>query len=234
LLFHNGKWDEWRKETFDHAAQLRVKLPANGLLNDSRMIAWHAHHFGETVLQIINQKTLVFGLEPDGKTVRFQLYGPKKDDKNPHGWTFMGDETTLVGVHYSNEKWEKHLAVQSTASKPKAAPIATLYDIKRQIAGRGGDRPADSSFQPSGQHCNGGSSVFGREPVKDEVEGRPETTQGGAAKTGKLIDDQSLRARFAAVHNDNSDALQRALNINPATLTRRVIGYLGEKKDLVH
>lgn len=239
LLFHNGKWDDWKKESWITANQRGLKLPSNGLLNDSRMMAWHAFHVGETILQLIDRKALVFGLEPDGKTVRFQLYGPRldkssHDERIKHGWNFKGDETTAVGVHYSNDKWEKHL--EKPRVEPIHKPIASIRDIQRSISGHGGDRNPDKNFQPGGQLGPRGGVLPGREPKQEQVEGRAEAAQARAEPDGRLINDPSLRRRFAAVHNDDPWALENALRINPANLTRRVIGYLAETKPkgLVH
>lgn len=235
LLFHNGKWDDWKSASWNTANQRNLRLPDNGLLNDSRMMAWHAYHCGETILQLIDRKALVFGLEPDGKTIRFELYGPQldktsHDERIKHGWNFKGDTDTLVGVHYSNDKWEKHIQV----AKPDPKPVVSLGEIRKLIAGRGGDRPTDPSFQPSGQHCASSTGLLGRLPIEKQVEGRPEAVQERTEQTGKLIDSPSLRRRFAAVHNDDPEALTRALKITPANLTRRVIGFLDSPKQLVH
>jgi hypothetical protein len=222
VLFHNGGWGAWRIYSLDTCKSFGVRLP-KGQLNDSRMMAWNAHFYGEEVLQLINEKALVFGLNEDG-TVKFQLYGLDKQN----GWNFKGDRTTAKGIWFSNDRWEKHL--------PKEAPpvINNLRDIKRLRAGRGGDQqPQAGSFQPNGELGDGGGRLPGREPLGQQVEGRQEGTHEGAEQTRKLINSPKLITALAKVHQDE-DALANALQINPKRYTRRTAGFLAANTQIVH
>ena len=219
LLFHNGGWGEWRTYSLNTCGRFGVKLP-KGILNDSRMLAWNAHHYGESLLQLINEKTIVFGLDEDG-SVHFQLYGMDKQN----GWNFKGDRQTATGIWFSNDRWEKHL--------PKAVSppvVRNLRDIKRLSGGHGGDRP-QGGFRPEGQSCDVGDRVSGREPVEDEMEGRETPVVIRTEQDGKLAHSKKLIDQMAMVHQD-PDQLAWALHFNPKKYTRRSAGFVASQ--IVH
>ena len=219
VLFHNGGWSDWRPYSLNTCGRFGAKLP-KGMLNDSRMLAWNAYHYGESVLQLINEKVIVFGLNEDG-TVHFELYGMDKQN----GWNFKGDRQTAQGIWFSNDRWEKHI--------PKAASppvVRNLRDIKRLTGGHGGDRP-QGGFRPEGQSGDVGYRLPGREPDKDKVEGSQAPTGGGPESDGKLAHSKKLIEQMAMVHQD-PDQLAWALQFNPKKYTRRTAGFIATQ--IVH
>lgn len=236
VLFHNGGWAGWRPFTLKSCARWGQRLP-KGMLNDSRMMAWNAHLYGEEVLQLINERAIVFGLNEDGSTY-FQMYGPEKQGYATSGWYFIGDRQTENGVWFSNDLWEKHL--------PKAAPephrYTTLRDIKTQqnarkdAAALGGDRH-DPSFRPI--VIGGGRiHVSGRDAEQEQVEGSEADTGSRSESVGKspsaLNHSPAFVAAMRRVHGDDPEKLARALALTPETATRRTIGYITAGSPVVH
>ena len=58
VLFHNGHWNEWRRETYDAAKQYRIKLP-RGRWSDTRGLAFVAALRGLGALDMIDQRVVV-------------------------------------------------------------------------------------------------------------------------------------------------------------------------------
>lgn len=71
LLFHNGTWHEWRKDTWECAGSMGYRIP-DGKWSDTRALALIAHHYGFGALEMIDQKVAV--LRPRGSRV-ISLYG---------------------------------------------------------------------------------------------------------------------------------------------------------------
>lgn len=211
LLFHNGGWGEWRRWSMDTCKAMATKLP-KGMLSDSRMMAWHAYHYGEEILQLINEKVLVFGLNDDG-TVHFQIYGMDRQN----GWNFKGDRQTVTGVWYSNDRWEKNL--------PKV--YTNLRDIVKNRGGNGGDRH-QTSFRPEGDAIVGSRGVSGRNDSQESVEGSEKTVHLGSVQGGseKLANNPEFLAKLVKVH-PSQDELAWAMQLNPKKFGhRRVAGFL--------
>ena len=90
VLFHNGFWHDWRSKLIDIAVKSGKKLPPHSW-SDSRGLAWAAHHFGIGILELIDEKVLLFGPNPED----IKLLG--------YGWT-----TVDVGggdMWVSNTQW---------------------------------------------------------------------------------------------------------------------------------
>lgn len=85
VLFHNGTWGDWRKFSLDTASRQPEKFPI-GRWSDSRAMAWCASIYGLGILELINEKVIVFG--------------PEKIDIFGDGW----DEEE--GVFVSNKGWK--------------------------------------------------------------------------------------------------------------------------------
>lgn len=226
LLFHNGKWAGWRKEAFDTCKAFGVKLP-KGIWSDTRTMAWMAHHYGEEALQLIDEKALVFGLNPDG-TVHFELFGINKfkdDHQNQDKrWNFKGNADTGDGIWFSNSKWEKHLPKVHTN-------LRDIKNHKQHSGGFGGDRRTSPNFQPNGESGTVGQGVSGGPLEQNQVEGCEAPAALRPGESRKLIDDPILKAAMAKVHQDQ-DALQWAMQINPKHYTSRTIGFLGRKEQV--
>jgi len=86
VLFHNGGWSDWRTFSLSTASQQPTKFP-RGDWSDSRAMAWNAFIYGEGILELINEKVVVF--TPD----RIELY-------NADAW----DE--VENVYVSNKHWQ--------------------------------------------------------------------------------------------------------------------------------
>ena len=60
VLFHNGSWTSWRTIVMDAVIRSGKSFPTD-LWSDTRALAWMAHHFGLGILELINEKVIVFG-----------------------------------------------------------------------------------------------------------------------------------------------------------------------------
>ena len=85
VLFHNGTWPDWRKFSLETASRQPEKFPV-GRWSDTRAMAWVAAVYGLGILELINEKTAVFG------ATDIHLFGD--------GW----DE--VDGVLVSNTHWK--------------------------------------------------------------------------------------------------------------------------------
>lgn len=85
VLFHNGHWNDWKKDTKDAALLGGIKLPT-GRWSDSRAMAFLAAHFGLGILEMIDEKIVAFGLK------EVEVFG--------FGWNKVND------VWVSNKGWE--------------------------------------------------------------------------------------------------------------------------------
>ena len=89
VLFHNGMWGGWKDKLVEYSLRSGKKLPGDSW-SDSRGLAWVGHHFGFGILELINEKVIVFG------PADYEMFG---------GW-----ETVKIGdklIWVSNKFWEK-------------------------------------------------------------------------------------------------------------------------------
>lgn len=112
VLFHNGHWAPWKDKGIDNAIHHKIKVP-EGKWSDSRVMAWLAHIHGHAILELIDEKVILFGpnkieiFHPDGwfrvndllvsnRVWEHQNYGGFQGRR-----TFMGDEddTGYGGLH---------------------------------------------------------------------------------------------------------------------------------------
>src|SRR5207249_3775540 len=61
-LFHNGHWSPYKDKGIDGAIRNRVKVP-EGKWSDTRVMAWLAHLHSHSILELIDEKVIVFGPE---------------------------------------------------------------------------------------------------------------------------------------------------------------------------
>ena len=88
VLFHNGHWGPWKDKGIDGAIRNKVRVP-EGKWNDTRVMAWLAHLHGSSILELIDEKVI--------------LFGPKSIEIfHPDGW-FRIEGDLLV----SNTIWER-------------------------------------------------------------------------------------------------------------------------------
>jgi hypothetical protein len=60
VVFHNGTWGTWRNTIMEAAIRTGLKLP-DGPWSDTRAMAFLTSIYGEAILDIINEKTVLFG-----------------------------------------------------------------------------------------------------------------------------------------------------------------------------
>ena len=60
VLFHNGTWGPYKEKGLDGAIRNKVRVP-DGLWSDTRVMAWLAHLHGPGILNLIDEKIILFG-----------------------------------------------------------------------------------------------------------------------------------------------------------------------------
>jgi hypothetical protein len=85
VLFHNGIWQNWRKICLDVVTNWKRPF-ISGKCSDTRAMAWLVSIVGESVLNLIHEKVVIFTPK------RITFYG--------EGWVVR------EGVVYSNIYWE--------------------------------------------------------------------------------------------------------------------------------
>ena len=60
VLFHNGHWNRWKESTLEAAVRSGTKVPG-GKWSDTRAMAFHAHIYGSGILEMIDEKSVLFG-----------------------------------------------------------------------------------------------------------------------------------------------------------------------------
>ena len=116
LIFHNGHWNQWKKEIWDIAAGNGVKLP-DGDWSDSRAIAFAVHYLGDFALDIINEKVALF--RPDGTGEGNITIAGREG--NHGGWTTVaGENGGQKDIIVSNTLWESR-------------SFSGFHDVNRQL-----------------------------------------------------------------------------------------------------
>lgn len=101
VLFHNGHWGKWRESCLESVWKTGKQLP-QGKWSDSRAMAWSAAHFGISILEFIDEKSVAFGYN------QCELSGS--------GWVLE------EGVWYSNMNWKSRVKRSSAQDwKPTGA-----------------------------------------------------------------------------------------------------------------
>ena len=88
VLFHNGHWGDWRKDTWEAMRTIGKPIPT-GKWSDSRAMAVLASIYGLGALEFINEKVIAFG----PKEQDLEIFGP--------GWS-VHEEKWMV----SNTFWK--------------------------------------------------------------------------------------------------------------------------------
>ena len=149
LLFHNGGWGNWRNFSLETAQKAGRKLPPDGMLSDSRMMAWNVDFYGKGILQLIGEKVILFG--PQG----IESFGQVGNG----GWEYDRE----AKIWFSNSMW-KHYMPRPTQSGGSASNHST-------DGSTGGSRP-QASFRPYGEHGSGNARLLAGRTVEQQVEGR--------------------------------------------------------------
>lgn len=115
VLFHNGSWTSWDYSLKDLAIRGAKKIPP-GSWSDSRAMAWMAHHLGLGILDLINEKIVVFS--PD----KIQICG--------HGWTMLADKILV-----SNTGWRRQVVTSPTPRPREGEKEGDTRGVHRREGG---------------------------------------------------------------------------------------------------
>jgi hypothetical protein len=130
VLFHNGTWREWKDRLWKTVQMNGLRLP-DGQWNDSRAMAFLAHHHGPAVLELIDEKIVVFSVDS------IKIYGS--------GWKYDADTMMFM----SNDYWVRKVykPVESPPSAPGNAMIhSSFYHGQVPASINGGGPPVVSPF----------------------------------------------------------------------------------------
>jgi hypothetical protein len=158
VLFHNGTWQDWRKFSLDTASRSPEKFPT-GRWSDSRALAWNASIYGLGILEIINEKVIVFGPED------IHIFGD--------GW---GEEE---GVFVSNKGWKsRHWPTSSNNSSYHGTVPASVAEMgpkkTLQLPGKSGGTSQQGTFRTE-ESSRGINHAGEGGDQRQQAEGRPET-----------------------------------------------------------
>lgn len=95
VLFHNGHWSYWRDKGIDGAIRNKIRVPS-GNWTDTRVMAWLAHLHGPHILDLIDEKVILFS------PTKIEIF-------HPDGWSRV--KNLLV----SNRIWEHQFVPHSPA-----------------------------------------------------------------------------------------------------------------------
>jgi hypothetical protein len=215
LLFHNGGWGNWRNFSLETAQKAGRKLPQEGMLSDSRMMAWNCDFYGPGFLYLINEKVILFGVENG-----IEIFGPKGNG----GWDY--DPQTKI--------WSSNTLWQQCMPKPKQEYMAVN---QRQRDGRGGDRP-QAGFRPHREPQLSHELVGGGYSDSQQMEGCESDFQAQSQQTREVVGKDGTPAIRRPLTSDPEfvnavKALgQENTRINWGGMTRRVI-QLHAGRDMV-
>lgn len=207
VLFHNGTWSDWRKFCLDTASRQPEKFPI-GRWSDSRAMAWCASIYGLGILELINEKVIVFG--------------PEKIDIFGDGW----DEEEGVFVSnkgWKSRQWPPHSKSQNTQYHSQV-PASVAGPEKKQLQlppakGKSGGTSHEGPFRTasSSEDVIGGESV-GKQAQRREEAVLPGLEEGdgeawvSCVRTG--IGDPALEVDTVEVTSD-AQLKQWALALQP-------------------
>ena len=67
VLFHNGVWTNWRELCLQAVMKKNIDF-LQGKVSDTRALAWFVYHYGSSVLNLLNEKVVIFS---NKKILRF-------------------------------------------------------------------------------------------------------------------------------------------------------------------
>lgn len=99
VMFHNGHWGSWKRDMIETAARKGVKIPGDKW-SDSRGMAWMAAHLGVGVLDLIDEKSIAFGINDT------EIYGSGWTLKESVWCSNLGFERTNT-TYRPGRKWSQ-------------------------------------------------------------------------------------------------------------------------------
>ena len=179
VLFHNGTWTDWKRFSLETAVSLdkdRKKIPA-GLWSDSRALAWNANIYGPGILELIDEKVILFGPEGD-----IQIFG--------------NDWSEEEGITVSNRGWCSLYQRTKNFHSPRPltqikGPMKVNEESKESSTktgqfGKSGGTSQDTTFrtiggskeiQPTGRSSGQDQQKCSEEIQRGIQEGSKESTQ---------------------------------------------------------
>lgn len=188
VLFHNGFWSDWRNKLIETAINGYVTLPGGGW-TDTRGLAWMTAHLGPGILEMINEKVVLFAPKEllvfgDG----WELFNPethKKCDAGETGvWVSNLQFVTGGGVSHHTGFTRRGVGYHTTPPHSLGGGHSVSGDTTKEGTGgssqptsfRGTGQPAESQedqqkrIQAAGQG-HGGTGVAGGQTSKGATQG---------------------------------------------------------------
>lgn len=204
VLFHNGTWNVWRHELKTAVINSRVgKLPT-GPWNDTRGLAFMAYAFGGGILEMINEKTVLFspkelevfgdGWEEESDILMSNTHFLKGFRGNgqatyPQSWPGAGNIPARAGV----ASGVRDVSGLNTPDSTKKETIHVVTASERAKGGPSLDIPFRGSIE-----------VVGRaEDLQEPVEENPEQVLGSNGGSGKKLTaaEERLLKEWATAQN---------------------------------
>lgn len=147
VMFHNGHWSDWRKTMMDTVIKCNIKLPT-GRWSDSRGMAWTAAHYGISVLDLIDEKAVLFG------PADIEIYNPSGWSRSSDVivsntlWTTKAWQDTSSG-YAGNNGWQGKMCKNNRCTKDKLKGSDYCYEhqpIDAVIVEKSGGASTESPF----------------------------------------------------------------------------------------
>lgn len=146
VLFHNGHWGRWRESTLEAAVRSNTKVPG-GKWSDTRAMAFHAHIYGSGILEMIDEKSVMFG--PD----KVEVFGAWSKEGglwvSNRGWvtsSFRRGSHGGGGSSSSSVHWHGHIpdhralppgqTADEVAEGDDADDVVVMGPVQRRSAGK--------------------------------------------------------------------------------------------------
>ena len=179
VLFHNGHWRDWKQTMMESAVKGNALLP-EGKWSDSRAMAWVSARHGLGMLNLIDEKTAVFG--PD----YLQIFGDGWEEvdevvcSNKH-WCFRGTNSSAGSRWTTPPASITPSSVSRTPITDRSVTTGDVTPLKQIGDGKPGGASQGPSFRGSGETVHGGEALpqeakEGEEGVRDAYEGDQTTS----------------------------------------------------------
>lgn len=190
VLFHNGTWNGWRTELKFACLTKGFSLPT-GEYSDSRAMAILAAHMGPGILELIDEKVVLFGPE---------------DILTFHdvGWT------TSEGITYSNMGWKR-----STSFSSSATAGGSSRDTYFLGSGSGS---ASGGLGSSGGKPQGTGDSYYTTPPASMAGGSHDVKGGGPAEVNPFGDVAPTRKVLRRLRQQQGKAAIKRLHVSAGAI----------------
>ena len=189
VLFHNGHWNDWRKKLEDFSCRGGWKLPS-GPWSDTRALAWTAFHMGPGMLELIDEKVVIFG--------------PHEDDLEIFGtWQRCpADEDPTKHMLVTNRVWETKFTADNRCPAHYQSQGSTGSGVHLLPGATGGSsQPSQFRHKAASSDRSAGRGDTEQEAVQ-EADAKAGGSRGSATGTKEVKEEAKVTRPFAQLIGD--------------------------------